>query len=121
MDGVKWLLDTSLVIGLLNEDPAAVVIAKQHSLQIKQTAISQITRMELLGFPKITDTGAEQIQSFMGDCHVSLLDEAVEQQAIRLRRAGSLKLLDAIIAATAQVHQLTLLTLDKRLSKAISP
>lgn len=43
-------------------------------------------------------------------------DRAAKKE-IRLRRFNQCKLPDAIIAATAQVHQLTLLTLDQRLEK----
>jgi predicted nucleic acid-binding protein len=52
---------------------------------------------------------------------VLLIDEAVERVAIHLRRAGYCKLPDAIIVATAQVHQLKLLTLDERLTKLTEP
>jgi len=40
----------------------------------------------------------------------------IENKAIEIRRNQQLKLPDAIIAATAQHHQLELLTLDKQLA-----
>ncbi len=54
---------------------------------------------------------------FLQNCRIIFVEEAVERQAIRLRRTSHCKLPDAIIAATAQVHQLTLLTLDQQLEK----
>ncbi len=45
-------------------------------------------------------------------CRVYFIDERVEAEAIRLRRSGAFKLADAIIAATAIVGGLRLLTLD---------
>ena len=115
MSGVKWLLDTNVVIGLLKKQSAAVALAESQRLELSQTAVSQITRMELLGFPGLAGEENAAILEFLQNCRIIFVDEAVEQQAIRLRRSCQCKLPDAIIAATAQVHQLTLLTLDQRL------
>lgn len=41
--------------------------------------------------------------------------DEIENAVVALRRTRKLKLLDAMIAATAQVHELTLLTLDRDL------
>ena len=48
-----------------------------------------------------------------------LIDEQIEEKATQLRRNGLLKLPDAIVAATAVVNNLRLLTLDKKLALAI--
>lgn len=117
MSGAKCLLDTNVVIGLLKQQAAAIELTEAHQLDSGQVAISQITRMELLGFPGLPEAEEQRIQGFLQSCLVLLIDEAVEQQAIQLRRSGNCKLPDAIIVATAQVHQLTLLTLDQRLEK----
>ncbi len=117
MSGAKWLLDTNVVIGLLKKQPLAITLAEAQHLVLSQTAVSQITRMELLGFPGLAGEEEAAILEFLQNCRVLSVDEAVERQAIRLRRSNQYKLPDAIIAATAQVHQLTLLTLDQRLEK----
>lgn len=117
MSGTKWLLDTNVVIGLLKKQSAAVVLAEAQQLELSQTAVSQISRMELLGFPGLVSEEETAILDFLQNCRIIFIDEVVERQAIRLRRASQCKLPDAIIAATAQVHQLTLLTLDQRLEK----
>ncbi|MEO5371685.1 MAG: PIN domain-containing protein [Magnetococcus sp. DMHC-1] len=109
-----------MVIGLLKDYPHAVALAEEQELTLDRTAISQITRMELLGFPGLTENEETAIQSFLNAGHVILLDAAIEQHAIRLRRAGLLKLPDAIIAATAIARRLRLLTLDRDLSKVMS-
>ncbi|MBF0461088.1 MAG: type II toxin-antitoxin system VapC family toxin [Magnetococcales bacterium] len=119
MSGIEWLLDTNMVLGLLKGHPPALVMAEQSGLVVEQAAISQITRMELLGFPRLTDEEETAIRSFVATCHVILLDEEIEQRAIRLRRAGSFKLPDAIIAATAIIRRLRLLSLDRGMSEAL--
>lgn len=116
MSGTKCLLDTNVIIGLLKQHTAAVALIEEHQLDLNRVAISQITRMELLGFPSLPKQEEHQIQEFLKCCLVLPIDEAVEQRTIQLRRSGNCKLPDAIIAATALVHQLTLLTLDEKLS-----
>lgn len=120
MSGNDCLLDTNVVIGLLKQHPAAIALIEAHQLDLNQVAISQITRMELLGYPSLPNEEEGQIQGFLQSCRVLLLDETVEQRAIQLRRSGNCKLPDAIIAATALTHQLTLLTLDEKLSAFVS-
>jgi predicted nucleic acid-binding protein len=117
MSGTKWLLDTNVVIGLLKQQAAAISLIESQQFDLSRAAVSQITRMELLGFPNLADDEEGTILTFLQNCQVLLIDEAVEHLAIHLRRTSHCKLPDAIIAATAQVHQLTLLTLDERLAK----
>ena len=86
---------------------------------LEKCAVSQITRMELLSFSGLDTESIDQIQAFLENCRIILLDESIEEAAIVLRRSGRFKLPDAIIAATAQLSGLTLLTLDERLAKAV--
>lgn len=117
MSGIESLLDTNVVIGLLKQNEAAAELVK--GLEFDQIAISQITRMELLGYPGLPSQEEQKIQAFLKNCHVLLIDESVEQRAIQIRCTGSCKLPDAIIAATALVHRLRLLTLDERLARLV--
>jgi predicted nucleic acid-binding protein len=106
-----------VVIGLLKQQAAAIALIETHQFDLSKAAVSQITRMELLGFPNLAPEEEAAILDLLSNCRVLLIDEAVERQAIRLRRTSHCKLPDAIVAATALVHRLTLLTLDQRLEK----
>ena len=117
MSGTKWLLDSNVVIGLLKKQAAAIALVEAQNFDFNQAAISQVTRMELLGFPGLTQEEDAAILDFLSNYRVLFIDETVERQAIQLRRNSRCKLPDAIITATAQVHRLTLLTLDQRLEK----
>jgi len=119
MSGIEYLLDTNVVIALLKALPAAMDLLEQHPDMLEKCAVSQITRMELLSFPKLDSESTASIQMFLDGCQVILLDEPIEEVTIVLRRSGRFKLPDAIIAATAQVANLKLLTFDERLAKAI--
>jgi predicted nucleic acid-binding protein len=116
MNGLKFLLDTNIVIGLLKGNVKAIDLAEAVALDLSVSAVSQITRMELLGFSDMTQTEESRIKQFLQACNVLLIDERVEQETIRLRKVTSLKLPDAIIAATSVVHNAALLTLDDKLA-----
>jgi predicted nucleic acid-binding protein len=117
MSGIDHVIDTNVVIGLLKGHTAAVELAREAGLQLQRAGVSQITRMELLGYPGLTDEEDRAARAFIGACQVIGLDDDVEQHAIRLRRAGLLKLPDAIVAGSALASGARLLTLDQRLAR----
>lgn len=117
MSGIDFVLDTNMVIGLLKNLPTAVELATRSNLALDKTAVSQITRIELLGYPALTPEGESAIRSFLADCQVLTVDERIEARTIALRRAGLLKLPDAIVAASALCNGARLLTLDERLAR----
>lgn len=119
MNGIEWLLDTNMVIGLLKGHAPAIGLAEQSGLVLGKAAVSQITRMELLGYSRLTELEEQEIRQFLAACQVMLLTEAIEEQAISLRRTGALKLPDAIVAATAITGKLRLLTLDQGILSAL--
>jgi predicted nucleic acid-binding protein len=120
MSGAEFLLDTNVVIGFLRGDEAAGELLRGLDASPARLAVSQITRMELLGFPELTDEAQGQIEAFLAAITVILLDEPIETAAIELRRRTRAKLPDAIIAATAQTHGLRLLTFDTRLQTIVT-
>lgn len=114
MSGTEYLLGTNMVIGLLKGQATAIALTEQAGLAADdKIAVSQISRMELLGFPRLTNEEDSAIRTFLATCRVRMLDERVEAQAIQLRRSGAFKLPDAIVAATAISGGLRLLTLDR--------
>lgn len=113
VSGIEYLLDTNLVIGLLKGHLPAIEMAEQAGLALDKAAVSRITHLALLGYPKLTDDEDRAIPEFLAACDVRLRDGPIEAEAIRLRRSGEFKLPDAIIAATAIVGSLRLPTLDQ--------
>jgi predicted nucleic acid-binding protein len=55
----------------------------------------------------------------LAHCHVRFIDEQIEARAIALRRKGTFKLPDAIVAATAITGSLRLLTLDQGMLRGL--
>lgn len=117
MSGIDHLLDTNVVIGLLKGHEAAVRLAQEAGLSLRTAGVSQITRMELLGFPGLTPDEDAATRAFLAPCQVVGLTAEVEAHAIRLHRAGLLKLPDAIGAGSALAAGARLLTLDQRLAR----
>jgi predicted nucleic acid-binding protein len=118
MNGVKFLLDTNVVIGVLSGQEETRALIEEGRVSLDSSAISQITRIELLSFAELTAEAEAKIRQFLSALSILYLDEDVESAAIALRRNLRMKLPDAIILATTQVHGLTLLTLDERLRRA---
>ncbi|MEI6414036.1 MAG: PIN domain-containing protein [Pseudomonadota bacterium] len=119
MSGTKFLLDTNVIIGLLKGHAASIALAEEAGLILGKAAVSQITRIELLGYPRLTVDEERDIRDFLNACEVCLLDESVEAETIRLRKIGVFKLPDAIIAATAIAKVMHLLTLDREISRKL--
>ena len=73
-------------------------------------AVASITRIETLGFHRRSETERAWLGAAIGRMQVLALSEAVEAHAIALRQERKMGLADAIIAATALVHWLALVT-----------
>ncbi len=117
MSGVKFLLDTNIVIGLLKANSSVISLLEESGCKLAECAVSQITRMELLSFPQLKQDEEENINKFLASITVILFDLSIEKLTIKHRQDKSGKLPDAMIVATALKHGLNLLTLDKTMAK----
>ena len=72
--------------------------------------VSFITELELLGYRGITHEEHNKVKDFLNDCIIIDLNESIKLLTIELKQSLRLKLPDAIIAATALVHQLDLIS-----------
>jgi len=102
-----FLIDTNVVIGYLSNQ-----LPPESALVIGQLpcVISVITRIELIGWYNATPAQLEKIHLFVDQAQIYNLSEEIIQQTIALRQQYKIKLPDAIIAATAMVHNHALLT-----------
>ena len=111
----SYLLDTCFLIGLQQRYPDAIAIVQAKRLALRNCAFSVISRIELLSYPNLSVADENTIRVMLGQMTCLPLSQNVEEYTIRVRRSKNVKLPDALILATAKVHGLTLLTLDKRL------
>jgi toxin FitB len=73
-------------------------------------AISQATRVEVLGWHPITAEDKQDLEEFLATGALLSLSDAVADKAVLLRQQKKMSLGDALIAATALVHDLELST-----------
>ncbi len=115
--GTKYLLDSNAVIELLsNSFPENISTRIQAVIDADDYFLSVITRVEVLGY----DGGQEEMNQateFIQDSIVIGLEEAIILRTIALRKLLKIKLPDAVIAATALVHDLTLCLATYSISK----
>ena len=116
MNGVRFLLDTNYVIGLVKQQEIVIKTVTDRAIETKACTYSFVTRIELLGFPGITSQEIDGIERTLAQMQYAALTQEIEDWAIALRRKYRLKTPDAIIAATAKCLKLELLTLDQQLA-----
>ena len=119
MSGVKYLLDTNFILGMLKSTPEVLAMVDSARLMARQCAFSAVTRMELLGFPGITVDEDSLIRQRLAQFTYLAISTGIEDAAIELRRSRRVKIPDALIAATALCHGLELLTMDVGLQSVL--
>ena len=107
MNGTNFLADTNALIYLLNGNQCM-----SNYLQ-KNLYVSVISEMELLSYSGITPDEEMQIKSFLNDCNEVTLTNEIKDKKIEIRKKYKTKLPDAIIAASAIVKNIPLITADK--------
>jgi predicted nucleic acid-binding protein len=112
MTGDKYLLDTNIVLYILNGDEDLVTFLNNQQLHI-----SVITEMELLSFPNISNQESEDISDFIKDLEIIPLNEHVKNIAISTRKIHKLKLPDSIVAASAIANNIQMITADRQFNK----
>lgn len=72
--------------------------------------VSAISKIEVLGFPSLTETEQVHLEGFFRNSTTYPVTEAVIEQAVKLRQRKKMTLGDSIIAATALCHKTILVT-----------
>jgi len=73
-------------------------------------AVSAVSYVEVLGYHQLDDEERQYLEEFFRLARVLPLSQAVLDQAVALRQQRKMSLGDALIAGTALVHGLTLVT-----------
>ena len=100
------LLDSNILIyGANGENPGLDAILDRTDL-----AAASVTRIETIGFHRLSEIERVWLETTFARMKILPLDDAVAARAIALRQERSMGLADAIIAATALVHNMPLVT-----------
>ncbi|QOV91138.1 type II toxin-antitoxin system VapC family toxin [Humisphaera borealis] len=106
MSDRRVVIDSNIII-YAAKDPGGVF---GKFLATASFAFSVVTRIEVLGFPKLTEAERDALQQLLQSGSELPLSEDIADRAIALRQSRSMSLGDSIVAATALSHGLTLAT-----------
>lgn len=79
--------------------------------------ISFVSEVELLGFHGLSKSDETKLRLLLNDCFQIEWNVKVKEQTIKIKRNYKVKLPDAIIAATALIYNIPLVTADKGFSR----
>ncbi len=105
-----FLLDSNIIIYALSPSHDQI----RDFLRAKNLVTSIISKIEVLGYSKLTDHEREGFQIFFGSIPSIQLTESIVESAIKLRQVRKMTLGDSIIAATALVNKLELVTANTK-------
>jgi predicted nucleic acid-binding protein len=100
------LIDTNIIIYAAN--PAYQVLTPL--LKDPQNAVSIITTIETLGYPQLSESNKLYLEKVFQVLQILDLDATIAQKAIELKQHKKMAMGDAIIAATALIHNVPLVT-----------
>ncbi len=102
----KLLLDSNIIIYSTSPDhPTLAQFIEDHA-----PLASAISYVESLGFHRLTDRDRLLLERFFARARMLSIDGSVLHRAVLLRQQRKTSLGDSIVAATALVHDLTLVT-----------
>jgi predicted nucleic acid-binding protein len=105
-----FLLDTNTIIYFLKGNLPSGVMKAIGTIVDDRPSISVITKIELLGFNAPDVRERDFTAQFVEASFIFNLTDAIINQTIELRKQYKIKIPDAIIAATAMVFNLTLIS-----------
>lgn len=102
-----YLVDSNIIIYHFNNNKIATTFLQNN---LDYCSISQITYVEVLSFNFQTKEEMEQAKDLLYCFKIYDVNNQASEQAIVNRKSTRIKLPDNIIASTAQVNNLTLVT-----------
>jgi len=103
---MKYLVDSNIIIYHLNNESLATEFLLNNA---NQCAISQITYIEVLSFP-LTPEQERDVKNLLERFKMIDVNKEIAIQATMNRKIKKIKIPDNIIASTAQVNNLILVT-----------
>jgi predicted nucleic acid-binding protein len=100
-------IDTNIIIRAFAGDEFC-----KNTLNGKMVAVSIIAEIELLSWPRLSESDYTILSSFLQDCFIIGFSQEIKNEVIHLRKNFTLKIPDAIIAATAITKNLPLFSSD---------
>lgn len=103
---MNMLLDSNIIIYAAQPEHGAL----REFIAEHAPAVSAVSYVEVLGYHQLTEQEREYFEEFFAVAQVLELSQSVLDRAVQLRQLKRMTLGDSLIAATALVHHLTLVT-----------
>jgi predicted nucleic acid-binding protein len=103
----RYLIDTNVIIDNFGNRLTSEGKNLLFSIDIN---LSAVTKIELLGWRNASENQLKPLYSFMEIANTLPIDDAVISKTINIRQHKKIGLGDAIIAATALVHNLKIIS-----------
>ena len=107
---VRCLIDTNVLIDYINDNATPAFAANVEQALAARSVVSVITTMELLGWRGHSEQSRRDGENLLRGMGELGLARPVVDEVIKLRSLLAIKLPDAIIAASALVEGLPLMT-----------
>lgn len=114
-----YLIDTNILIYHFNNNIPEKSRPKLNDIFLNNFNISIISKMEFLGFKEHTRASFLKSKQFLKHANIININDRIVDNVIKLKRKHSIKLPDAVIAATAQTSGLTIVTRNEQDFKII--
>ena len=111
MSGNNLLVDTNFLIYLLNGNAAVAPYLKNNFF------VSDITEMEMLGVKNLDSKVLIIRKLLIENCFIVNFNSDIKEIAIRIKQKSTIKLPDAIVAASSMYMGFPLVTADKGFTK----
>ena len=108
--GQQYLIDSNIIIYFVNNVLPQNSVAKIEKILKENFIISTISNIETLGWYNIEEEDKVKLIDFLSNSTIFYIDKRIEAKAIEIRQKKKMKLGDSIIAATALIHDLTIIT-----------
>lgn len=119
--GARFLINSNAIIKLLaGRLPPATSTWLDEAVARRLVAYSVINRIEVLSWPAASPADMQAATDWLAANQGLPLSKPVAATTINLRRSYQRKLPDAVIAATALIHQLPVITRDGAGFRAIT-
>ncbi|QJW90563.1 type II toxin-antitoxin system VapC family toxin [Spirosoma taeanense] len=102
------ILDSNIII--YSAKPEYIRLTRYLQANQEIVRVSLISTLEVLGFSRLSVTDKQIFEAYLNSVHILPITEAVITEAIRLRQQRKRSVGDAIIAATALIHNQPVLT-----------
>lgn len=109
--GTEYLLDSNTAIYLIKGSLPIIASSAMVEASADVPRLSVISKIEILGWNAPTEAEAKKCLDFVSDSRIYPLSDEIVEKTIWIRQLQQKpKLPDCIIAATALIHDMVLLT-----------